>query len=127
MRNSAQPKPPGASTHEAALTAPAPAQEAPDQRRPGTSSPGRASRTLEGAAPAEDPRGQLQVVNPSATSLQPPTRSRGPPAGARPGRGTAPAGHLSDCRKVVRASHSRGQRDPGGDPGNPIRQRPEAA
>ncbi|KAJ1091388.1 hypothetical protein NDU88_004514 [Pleurodeles waltl] len=34
-RSSAQPKPPGASAHEASLTAQAPAQEAPDQRRAG--------------------------------------------------------------------------------------------
>ncbi|KAJ1186111.1 hypothetical protein NDU88_002895 [Pleurodeles waltl] len=69
----------------------------------------RTGRTGEGAALAEDPRGQLL-----ASELSPPSsplRARGPPAGARPGWGAAPAEHLP--------RRGRSQRQQRGGPGVP--------
>ncbi|KAJ1184525.1 hypothetical protein NDU88_001331 [Pleurodeles waltl] len=95
--------------------------------------PARRAAPEKGAVPAEDPRGQLRDLSPSAPPLPLPPRSRGPAAGAWMGRGTARVGHHArrghpqQPRREARALPGLGQKDPGGDPGNRNRRRPEAA
>ncbi|KAJ1114079.1 hypothetical protein NDU88_002318 [Pleurodeles waltl] len=86
------------------------------RRRPisggqGTGAPGRARLVRKGAAPAGDPRGQLQVAEPAPPSIPLPVWSRGPAAEACPGRRTAPTGLL--------ARQGRPQRPPRGGVGVP--------
>ncbi|KAJ1218095.1 hypothetical protein NDU88_005681 [Pleurodeles waltl] len=106
------------------------------RRRPtkggqGASALSRTGRTGEGAAPAEDPRGQLLAAEPP----RPLSRS-GPEAhqlgcgraGERNSQSTSlDGGDPSDRREEARASSHRGQKGPGEDLGNPSRRHSEAA